>query len=152
MAQVAWRRRGVVAAFSGLLALFASAAGAIEVDVEFHNSIDLSVCRNWTWASGGQPAANYQVEAALRGEIEAQLAKKGATRREEGAGCLVATASRRDVIFPAGTLAIEIYDVASQRLAWSAVAAAIITDDEPKKVAKIARKAVKQAFKKFPKI
>ena len=151
MAQVAWRRRGVVAAFSGLLALFASAVGAIEVDVQFYNSIDLAVCRTWTW-SEGKPAANYQVEAALRSEIQAQLAKKGATRREEGAGCLVATASRRDVIFPAGTLAIEIYDVASQRLAWSAVAAAIITDDEARKVAKIARKAVKQAFKKFPKI
>lgn len=138
-------------AIAALLAVCGGAAEAIEVDVEFHNSIDLAVCRTWAWAEG-KPAANYQVEAALRDEIATQLAKKGATRSEDGAGCLVATASRRDVIFPAGTLAIEIYDVASQRLAWSAVAAAIITDDDTKKVAKIARKAVKQAFDKFPKL
>lgn len=151
MARIPRRRRAIGVVMASLLAFGASAAGALEVDVEFHNSIDLAACRTWTWAKG-KPAAYYQIEGALRDEIETQLAKKGATRVEEGAGCLVATATQRDVIFPAGTLAIEIYDTASQRLAWSAIAVAIITDDDPKKVEKVARKAVKKAFERFPKL
>ncbi len=151
MASVRWRRPGAGVAIIALVVLCGNAAEAIEVDVQFHNSIDLSVCRTWTWAQG-RPAASFLVEAALREEIEAQMTKKGATRTAANAGCLVATASQRAEIFPAGTLAIEIYDAASQRLAWSAVATAIITDDDSKKVAKVARKAVKEAFKRFPKL
>jgi hypothetical protein len=129
----------------------AVSAETIEVDVEFHNSVDLQACRTWTWGTG-KPAPNYQVEAALHEEIELRLAKKGATKTAEGAGCLVATGSQRNEIFPAGTLVIEIYETSSQRLAWSAVAAAIITDDDPAKVSKVARKVVKKAFEKFPQL
>lgn len=151
MTRVVGWRRWIGVAIASLMLPCGAVAETIEVDVQFHNSIDLAVCRTWTWARG-TPAANYLVEAALRQEIESQMAKKGAQRTETDGGCVVATASQRAEIFPSGTLVIEIYEAASERLAWSAVAAAIITDNEPKKVAKVARKVVKEAFKKFPKL
>jgi len=151
MKKVTWRGAARPIGMAGLLFLCSALAGAIEIDVRYHNSIDLAACRTWSWAKG-KPAESFEVERALRGEIESQLRKKGAERVEEGAGCLVATAAQREIVVPAGTLVIEIYDTASERVAWSAVAAAVFTDDDPKKVQKIARKAVREAFKRFPEL
>jgi hypothetical protein len=146
------RNGAIRLAVVGITAVGGSAAAeTIEVDVQFHNSVDLGACRTWSWGTG-TPAPNYQVEAALHQEIELRLAKKGAKKTAEGGGCLVATGSQRNEIFPAGTLVIEIYETSSQRLAWSAVAAAIITDDDPAKVSKVARKVVKKAFAQFPQL
>jgi hypothetical protein len=146
---VATRRR--IALFFLLSMLLAGAAGALEVQVEFFGSIDLSRFTTYAWQKG-VPAQNYLVEKAIREGVDKQLAAKGLSKVESGPRCHVRTSVARDQIFPAGILQVEVFEGSTGRLAWRGTAVGVVTAESIKKRQKIAARAVKQMFKRYPKL
>jgi hypothetical protein len=134
-----------------LSALLAAAAGALEVEVEFFGSIDLSKFTTYAWKDG-VPAPNYLVEKAIREEVAKQLAAKGLRKVESEAPCHVRTSVAKDQVFPAGILQVEVLEASTGRLAWRGTALGVVTAESTKKRQKIAARAVKQMFKRYPKL
>jgi hypothetical protein len=137
---------------SALLVL-ASAAFAVtmQIEAEFFGGFDIGAYRTWAWREGN-PAANFEIEKAVREAVEERMAKKGyrLVSDAEAADCRVVTRVVRDEGFPAGVLKVEVVDAADDELAWRGMATGVFGAASPKKVASAARKAVKKMFKRFP--
>ena len=128
----------------------AAGAGAVFVEVEFFGGIDVSQFASYKWKEGAS-APNFTVERAIRAEVDRQLAAKGLRKVEEEADCYIVTSVVKDLSFPGGALRVEIFEAAAGNLAWSGLATGVVTSKDSKKRQKIAIKAIKKMFKKYPK-
>jgi len=137
---------------TGMTVLFIVAsqafAGPPEIEVSFHNSVDIASFHACSWGEG-RPAPNLQVEETIHAQVEAQLVSKGYELVTTPADCLVTTQAVRDRHFPVGMLVIDIHDRASGDLAWRSIATGLVKS-EAKQLQKLANKTIKKMFKQFP--
>ena len=105
--------------------------------------------QTYAWRPG-LPAANFEVERAIREAVDKQLSSRGFRKSDGEADLYVFSWAAKDQFFPAGVLRIEIFVGGMDKPAWRGLAFEVISiSDTPKKRQKIAAKAVKQLFKGF---
>jgi len=127
----------------------AAASAEVQVDVTFHGTIDLGVCRSYQW-SEGTPSENYLIERSIHDSVDQELSKKGREMVDEEADCFVVSHSVRDPKFPAGLLKVEVGLRESGALAWRGMASGTVPNGKSSTVQKVVRKAVKKMFEQFP--
>ncbi len=124
------------------------AARALTVTVEHAAPADFSRYRTYAWRPG-TAAPNPEVEHLIRAEIDARLAARKLRRETSEADFFVLTYAARDRLFGIGLLRVDIVDSRTLRVVWRVRAGAEATED-PKKVRKLVKKAVREIFAQFP--
>ena len=100
-----------------LLALTATAAGAIVVESEFVGGADIAGAATYCWKEGRR-APDGEVERAIRAEVDKQLASRGYRARECEAELHVAARTVKDDSFPGGSMRIEVSMASTGEVAW----------------------------------
>ena len=132
-----------------LMALTATAAGAIFVESEFVGGADIASAAAYCWKEG-QRAPNGEVERAIRAEVDRQLASRGYRATECEAELHVAAYTVKDDSFPGGLMRIEVSMASTGVVAWRGKATGVVAVKKLKKRQRAATSAIKRMFKPFP--
>ena len=119
------------------------------ISTRFFNSVDIAGFDSCAWGEG-QPAANREVEAVIRDQVESLLEARGFEVVAAPADCRVTSRAIREGNFPIGMLVIEVHEQKTGTLAWRGEATGLI-NFKPKQAKKKVRKIVKTMLKNFPK-
>ncbi len=133
------------------LALLAAPAAALFIDVEFFGGADIAGYRSWSWSREGNPAANVQVEGAVRAEVERQMRGRGYERVAGDADCYIEINVEKDRFVDSGIFSVDVLAGATREVVWRGKAEGSIGTQIVNKQQKIASRAVKKMFKQFPK-
>jgi hypothetical protein len=143
------RRPHFTAVTLALAVLVTGQAVALWVNVEFVGSFDIAAMSTYAWDKG-TPAPNREIELALRGSVDAQLATKGYRKVEGDADFLIAIHVVKDDSISAGVIRIEAYEWASHDIMWRGRAEGVVSTQSIGKRKTLASRTVKKMFKKFP--
>ncbi len=141
------KRIGLISVLAILL--LATAAAAMFVDVQFIGGVDIAGFETWNWGEGS-PLPNQEVERATRATIEEQMTLKGYTKVEGEADCYIAIHAKVDEWFDGGLFKIEALDGATGKPVWRGKAEGAMNVKSTEKRQKMAQRATKKMFKKFP--
>jgi hypothetical protein len=134
---------------AAMFLLLAAPATAMFIDVQFIGGVDIAAYATWAWGQG-EPLPNQEVERAARATVEELMAAKGYVKPDGKADCYLTFHAKADEWFDGGLFKIEAVDGRTGKVVWRGKAEGTVNVQSTAKRQKLAVRAVKKMFKKFP--